>query len=38
MNKTEIVTVLYELHKITGFRISLHGADYTEIAAFPESK
>ena len=36
MNKTEIVTVLYELHKITGFRISLHGSDYGEIAAYPE--
>ncbi len=36
MNKSEIVTVLYELHKITGFRVSLHGADYGEIAAYPE--
>ena len=36
MNKSEIVTVLYELHKITGFRISLHGANYDEIAAYPE--
>ena len=36
MNKSEIVTVLYELHKITGFRISLHAADYGEIAAYPE--
>ncbi len=36
MNKQEIVTVLCELHKITGFRISLHGADYEEIAAYPE--
>jgi AraC-like DNA-binding protein len=36
MNKNEIVTVLYELHKITGFRISLHGANYEEIAAYPE--
>ena len=35
MNKAEIVTVLYELHKITGFRVSLHGADYGEIAAYP---
>ena len=35
MNKAEIVTVLYELHKITGFRVSLHGADYGEIAASP---
>ena len=36
MNKQEIVTVLCELHKITGFRVSLHGADYEEIAAYPE--
>ena len=36
MNKQEIVTVLYELHKISGFRISLHSVDYTEIAAYPE--
>ena len=36
MNKAEIVTVLYELHKITGFRVSLHGTDYEEIAAYPE--
>jgi len=37
MNKQEIVTVLRELNKITHFRVSLHGADYEEIAAFPES-
>ena len=37
MNKQEIITVLYELHKITGFRISLHGADFEEIAAYPPS-
>ena len=36
MNKQEIITVLSELYKISGFRISLHGTDYTEIAAFPE--
>ena len=36
MNKQEIVTVLKELHKISGFRVSLHGADFHEIAAFPE--
>ena len=36
MNKSEIVTVLSELNKITGMRISLHGADYKEIAAYPE--
>ena len=38
MKKQEIVSVLSELHKITGFRVSLHGADYAEIAAFPETK
>ncbi len=37
MNKKEIITVLSELHKITGLRVSLHGADYSEIAAFPEN-
>lgn len=36
MNKQEIITVLCELNKITGFRISLHGADFREIAAYPE--
>lgn len=38
MKKQEIVSVLSELHKITGFRVSLHGADYSEIAAYPETK
>ena len=36
MNKQEIMSVLSELHKITGFRVSLHSADYEEIAAYPE--
>jgi AraC-like DNA-binding protein len=36
MNKQEIVSVLKELHKITGFRVSLHGINYEEIAAYPE--
>lgn len=35
MNQREIVTVLEELHKITGFRISLHSANFDEIAAYP---
>ncbi len=35
MNKHEIVTVLRELHKICGFRVSLHGTDFEEIAAYP---
>ena len=38
MTKEEIISVLAELHKITGFRVSLHGADYSEIAAYPEKK
>ena len=38
MKKEEIVSVLRELHKITGFRVSLHGADYSEIAAYPPEK
>lgn len=36
MNKQEIVTVLEELNKISGFRISLHDKDFCEIAAYPE--
>lgn len=36
MNKQEIITVLEELNKISGFRVSLHDADYNEIAAYPE--
>ena len=36
MNKQEIISVLTELNKITGFRVSLHGANYEEIAAYPE--
>ena len=35
MNKQEIVSVLEELNKITGFRVSLHDVDYGEIAAYP---
>ena len=37
MKKEEIISVLSELHKISGFRISLHGMDFEEIAAYPES-
>lgn len=38
MTKQEITTVLADLHRITGFRISLHGSDYKEIAAYPEER
>ncbi len=38
MNHNEITLVLSELHKISGFRISLHGVNFEEIAAYPEAK
>lgn len=38
MTKDEIISVLAELHNITGFRVSLHSEIYGEIAAFPEEK
>ena len=38
MTKEEIISVLADLYKITGFRVSLHGADYSEIAAYPTEK
>ena len=36
MNNQEITSVLSELHKVSGFRISLHGADFKELAAYPQ--
>ena len=38
MNKQEITEVLFELHKITGFRVSLCGVGREEIAAYPEER
>lgn len=38
MNKQEITEVLFELHKITGFRVSLHNVADEEIAAYPEER
>ncbi|MBR2650363.1 MAG: PocR ligand-binding domain-containing protein [Clostridia bacterium] len=38
MNKEKIISVLKELHTISGFRISLHNTSFEEIAAYPESK
>ena len=38
MTKEEITSILAELHNITGFRVSLHGPDYAEIAAYPAQK
>ena len=37
MKKDDIISVLSELHNISGLRISLHGMDFEEIAAYPES-
>lgn len=38
MNKQEILSVLKELYKITGFRMSLHDTSFKEIAAYPQEK
>lgn len=38
MKKQEIISVLYELYKITGFRMSLHDVNFVEIAAYPPKK
>ena len=38
MKIQEINSILLELHKISGFRVSLHGIDFREIAAYPEER
>ena len=38
MKEQEIISVLYELYKITGFRMSLHNVNFVEIAAYPPEK
>ncbi len=38
MRKEEIISVLKDLHKISGFRVSIHGTDFEEIASCPEEK
>ena len=38
MKNEKIISVLKELHNISGFRISLHSIDFKEIAAYPENK
>lgn len=38
MKEREIVSVLYDLYKITGFRMSLHDTNFVEIAAYPPEK
>lgn len=38
MNKAEITSVLCDLYKMSGFRVSLHGINFEEVAAYPEKK
>ena len=38
MDVEKITLVLKQLHKISGFRVSLHNSDFSEIAAYPEEK
>ncbi len=38
MKNNEIISVLYELYKITGFRMSLHDVNFAEIAAYPPTE
>ena len=38
MKHDEIVSILCELHNISGFRVSLHGMDFEEIAAYPAAR
>ena len=38
MKNEKIISVLRELHNISGFRISLHSVNFEEIAAYPENK
>ena len=38
MKIAEITSILCELHKISGFRVSLHGTDFKEIAAYPKER
>jgi AraC-like DNA-binding protein len=38
LKKQEITSVLKELHKITGFRMSLHDSNFVEITAYPKEK
>lgn len=36
-NSLDILTILKELHRISGFRVTVHDAEYHEIAAYPEA-
>ena len=32
----DIRTILRDLHLVSGFMVSLHGTDFSEISAYPE--
>ena len=36
-NSLKIMDILQEFHKISGFRISIHDAEFNEIYAYPEN-
>ncbi len=38
MNRENIIAVLRDLNLVSGFRVSLHTAEFKEIAAYPEEK
>ena len=38
VKRDEIISILCEMHKISGLRISLHGTDFKEIAAYPAER
>ena len=38
MREQEIISVLSEMHRITGFRMSLHDVNFTEMLAYPKEK
>ena len=38
MKRDQIISILCEMHKISGLRVSLHGTDFNEIAAYPEER
>lgn len=38
MNNEQIIAILRDLNKISGFRVSLHSTSFNEVAAYPEKK
>lgn len=38
MQQEELIDVLAQIYRISGFRVSLHGTDFREVAAYPAEK